>query len=202
MLGWGRQTAAASSTTRPRLYPGRLLAVALDGDQPTHIRIRERGSQGEAESCAGFGGVHEADVAALGADEVAGDGQAEAGAAGFAAGDEGLEQVFPHQFRQAGAVIGDGQDGEIGVGFGGDSDRGGTGFGGVADQVGQRAAQGGAVALDRGCAIDVKKSSKTRYFIILTLLQVHPVASKAFHDALFTIVYTFRAAVHFLISSF
>ena len=51
-------------------------------------------------------GLFQSQLAAMGAHQVAGDGQAQTGATIFAGADEGLEQIILHAQRQAGPVIG------------------------------------------------------------------------------------------------
>src|SRR5205814_44238 len=61
----------------------------------------------EFERRAGAGGVDERDRAAMGADDLGGDGEAEAGAAGPGAALEGLEEMAAGAIRHPGAGVAD-----------------------------------------------------------------------------------------------
>ena len=105
-----RSAPRSSAADRARV----LLAAAARVVAPARRKFDHVGSgaaarrrQPQHEDGAGRGGVAKRDVAAMGAQHLARDGEAEAGAAGARRAGEGTEEIFARLGRQARPVIGE-----------------------------------------------------------------------------------------------
>src|ERR1700741_2946067 len=90
--------------------------LAADGEQ-FHRAVRDHDPEGGAD-----GAFDQLDFAAMGADELGGDGEAEPAAPWAAGGLERLEQMLAGLLRHAGAGIGDLQDRDSALAAAGDAD--------------------------------------------------------------------------------
>src|SRR6516164_8261098 len=104
-----RPTARAPEASRA----GALVAAGLKLDRP----VRNLDAEGGAD-----GSVHQVDLAAMGAHQLGGDGEAEAGAAGAGRALERLEQMGPRAFGEARPGIGHLDDGDGALAPPGDAD--------------------------------------------------------------------------------